>query len=128
MDIFDSQIPLVAPTDFAAWAFLNLILVIATFIALLQVIIVALIRRFGQNDNAEKKEINLIFFASSVVVFVISVVLFFVTQDITLPIVIFDAWTIAFAILFMIMLAVSILSLRRPIRKNTTFSYPNTAA
>jgi hypothetical protein len=108
--ILPGGIPLIAPAGFETWALINLILAIASVILIVLTLIASAWRArrrsgedYGRYDGEGqmregKTRTGFLIFAA--ILSVVSVVLFLFTQDMKLPMVLADIWTIVFAALF----------------------------
>jgi len=119
--ILESQghaIPLISPAGFRAWALADLILVSLSLVALAIMGIRISIRRYKKGIYKNKKgalmqrniypPISIV----AVIATVMSIVVFFLTQDIRQPPVLCDFWTAAFALLLIIVVAASTLAVK----------------
>ncbi|MDR0854466.1 MAG: InlB B-repeat-containing protein [Clostridiales Family XIII bacterium] len=100
-------IPLVAPNGIASWALLDLLLAIAGVVFAIFYIIKASRRRkneesdlYYEHDRDDEKSVKPLWLATSIILAVISVVIFVLTQDMSLPMVLADVWTIVLAFIF----------------------------
>jgi uncharacterized repeat protein (TIGR02543 family) len=100
-------IPLVAPNGIASWALLDLLLAIADVVFAIFYIIKASRRRkneesdlYYEHDRDEEKSVKPLWLATSIILAVISVIIFVLTQDMSLPMVLADVWTIVLALIF----------------------------
>ncbi|MDR0817112.1 MAG: hypothetical protein LBN35_00580, partial [Clostridiales Family XIII bacterium] len=103
-------IPLFGPKGVPAWAVLDLLLAVAAVIVAIFAVLLALKRRERGKDgniyddpnddraNGAKKR-SLIALIGVILLAVISVVIFLTTQDMSLPMVLTDYWTIVLAVL-----------------------------
>ena len=109
--IKETTIPQAAPEG--AWALLNLIL---TIISCIIAIILIFAKKKSENEeytDEEKKDIRGIkrFKIYSILIGIISIIIFILTEDITLPMILIDKWTILMAI-FTITEIINILIIR----------------
>jgi uncharacterized repeat protein (TIGR02543 family) len=105
--ILPGGIPLVAPLGFDTWSLLDLILtVLAVVWAVVTIVSGARRRNDEENEqrdfeeNEQRTKTRLGFLLLSGIIAVVAAVLFVITQDMSLPMVLLDGWTIVFAILF----------------------------
>lgn len=114
-------VPLAAPQGFAAWALANLILAV---LGIVMALVFGVIRRFRKNDEEDDREEreqrrraqniqseaseddgpfrhrrSIGWLIATIALAIIGAILFLLTQDISLPVVWVDMWTIAHAIL-----------------------------
>ena len=119
--VLGRDIPLSAPSGLLVWALANLLLLSLTVMSFLVAGIRALINRRRNAETketqGEKSEHRLKFkpgfFAATILIVIISFVLFLITQNTSLPMVVFDVWTVFFTILFVAAVVASVLSFRR---------------
>jgi hypothetical protein len=115
----DLGVPLRAPTGFSAWALLNLILTILGILLVIYILIVAAKRRReddeedensqntykyaneDEEDEKKKKTRKLLLIIASILA-LLAVLLFILTEDMRLPMVWVDKWTIWQAIIFIL--------------------------
>ncbi|MDR0853532.1 MAG: InlB B-repeat-containing protein [Clostridiales Family XIII bacterium] len=127
LGIGESGVPLIAPAGFSAWAILNLILC-AIGLILAIVMFFHLFRRqlkrakeegkaadsfYGYDADEEQKRSRKIFMILSALLAVVGVVLFMLTEDMTLPMVLLDKWTIANAIILLVEIVAVKLTFKR---------------
>jgi uncharacterized repeat protein (TIGR02543 family) len=98
LPIGNDGVPLVAPNGVAAWALFNLVLMFLTILFALCGIIFA-IRRRSQNDEAKETRTRKVPFITTIASAIISALVFFITEDMSLPTVVFDKWTIVMAVI-----------------------------
>jgi uncharacterized repeat protein (TIGR02543 family) len=101
-------VPLYGPKGFDAWSLLDLILMLIGVILTVITIIGAIRRsrkdddeldyRTFEDDGEKKKNTKMLFVIIMSILTVASVILFVLTQDVTLPMVWLDKWTIVFAV------------------------------
>ena len=118
-DIKNTNTPLMnkafAPTG--EWALINLIAMLLTFlIAIILIISLAINKIREANDDKEynNKAIKRIL---TIIASIISGIVFLLTEDITLPMVLVDKWTIVMIVILLINIIIAILS-RRKEKKN----------
>lgn len=114
-DIKNTNTPLMnrafAPTG--EWALINLIAVLLTFlIAIILIISLAINKIREANDDKEynNKAIKRIL---TIIASIISGIVFLLTEDITLPMVLVDKWTIVMIVILLINIIIAILSRRK---------------
>jgi uncharacterized repeat protein (TIGR02543 family) len=101
-------VPLYGPKGFDAWSLLDLILMLVGAVLTVITIIGAIRRgrkdddeldyRTFEDDGEKKKSTRMLFVIIMSILTVASVLLFVLTQDVTLPMVWLDKWTIVFAV------------------------------
>lgn len=123
-------VPLAAPQGFAAWALANLIFAIVGAVMAIVFTVIRSMRKNdeeqdeeerkqqeqrGQEDEQEKlrRRRGIGWIIGTVVLAVAGAVLFALTQDISLPMVWFDVWTIVHVILFVALLVLGNVAIRR---------------
>jgi uncharacterized repeat protein (TIGR02543 family) len=110
VNIFGNDVPLFGQSGVAAWAFLNLLLAIVGVIVTAFVLIKAAIKRrkdedeyagaeFYAEDEQEKPRTRKLFLILGIVAAVVGIVLFIITEDLSAPMVLMDAWTIVQAVI-----------------------------
>jgi hypothetical protein len=116
LGIGKSGVPLFSPEGIDSWSLLDLMLAIAGAILAIGTLIAASRRRKNDKDDEtyfeetgeyreDQKRSRKIFLAGSIIASIVSIILFILTQDMRLPMVFIDIWTIVFALI----LAVEIL-------------------
>ncbi len=127
LEFFGISIPLAAPQGVAAWSLMDLILMLFTVVMCVICITRAAAAKFRQrraeghyeykaleeSTKHGRRTVRPIMVILSVVAAGTAVILFFLTQDIRLPLVLFDLWTLAFAFIFVGALTVMILCVSR---------------
>jgi len=100
---------------FFTWSLVDLVL---TIMCVLSLALLALKLRLGRSVASRREDIReliernsapLVLTAVALVATVVAIVLFLLTQDMSLPMVLFDWWTAAFSVLFVIVLSASML-------------------
>jgi H+/gluconate symporter-like permease len=102
--------PLAAPRDFGSWALLDLLIPLVGILTAIVLAIAALKRRKDADDeemrivneetdteNENVRRVSKTWLFLSIVLALIGVILFFLTQDTRLPLVLMDKWTVVFA-------------------------------
>ena len=121
-DLFGHPVLNNAPDTAGAWSLVNLTLTILSVLALVVLVKRAITGRtkevdrevyFEDCEHETITKINLTLFLVSTATPAFSILLFVLTQDLTLPSVLFDLWTFAFAPLFICGLVASILSIKK---------------
>ncbi len=97
----------------AYWALANLILVILGFVCAGIALIRIIFNARKDNDDEKKKDAKAVWFVASLVVAVIAVIAFFLTENMNNSMAIFDRWTIMMAIIFAATLVASLFVLRK---------------
>jgi len=122
------SVPLIVPAGYGAWSLANFILT-AFSVLVLAVLGVRALNRNKTEDREEYSDygefvepnkatkVSPILFVVGVVAAKASLLLFFLTQDMTLPLVVFDLWTYVYALLFVFSLIASILAVRKEERE-----------
>ncbi len=125
--ITDGGVPLSAKViGFAAWSLFDLLMTILTFIL---AIIYILRKKYKANsdedeeteseEESEKKyKKQILIKIIGALLFVITLILLLLTQDFTLPMIIFDKFSLAFAILALVQLLAGILTAKRNEKQN----------
>ena len=113
--------PPIATTNFNAWALVNLILAVVGILAAVVLLIAFFSRRKQEETTDEdvetaeqteqKRRKRMVWRIVNVVAGIIAVVLFFITEDITAPMVLVDSWTVWQAVIFVIQIAFTVLAL-----------------
>jgi heme/copper-type cytochrome/quinol oxidase subunit 2 len=106
------RVPLAAPKGFAAWSLLDLILMLVGIVAAIVMIILVLKNRkrekdeedftYVEDEEEEKKKIRVPWMILSIILAIVSLILFLITQDMRLPMFWVDEWTIAFVLILVI--------------------------
>lgn len=117
IEIEEEEPPLAEP-DLGAWALINLILSILGVIIAIYVTVRALLKKRRDNreageaqsyaqmeeaereNNGKEKRYRIIWLAAVIILSIAAVVLFILTQDIRLPMIYIDWWTLAHIVLF----------------------------
>ena len=94
--------------DAKSWALINLIATLLTFIIAILLLIMAWINKRKENDDVKIKN-HMIKRIISIVVAIISGFIFLITEDITLPMVLIDQWTLIMIVIFLIQIVIMIL-------------------
>jgi hypothetical protein len=129
INLFGVPIPLTAPAGFAAWSLFDLIM---TSLSVLLLIVVALRALFAGKKEKEADAAVFVrapqaiqttiyprktILVASAVITALALVLFFITQNMSLPLVLFDAWSIAFGAVVIISAATVALSVGKRVEK-----------
>ncbi|MCL2808152.1 MAG: InlB B-repeat-containing protein, partial [Coriobacteriia bacterium] len=111
--IEEKEVPLATPVV-ATWALMNLLLACAGILMALMLLIALASRRKTSNESSDKKKSKggMGFLAVNILVAVVAVVLFFVTQNLFTTMIITDNWTVVHAILFVVQIAIVVLAMR----------------
>jgi hypothetical protein len=100
-------IPLYGPSGFDSWSLLDLILMLVGAVLTIVTIIGAVLRgrrddeldyRAFENDGEKRKSTRKLFVIIMGLLSIASIILFILTQDVTLPMVWLDKWTVVFAV------------------------------
>jgi peptidoglycan/LPS O-acetylase OafA/YrhL len=98
-------------SDKGDWSPINLICAILALAAGIAALIGGR-KRTKEGDGEHRSKTALILRVASIVVGVVSIVVFFITEDWTQPVIPIDRWTLLMLILFLISAAVALLSFR----------------
>jgi uncharacterized repeat protein (TIGR02543 family) len=110
LGIGTSGVPLFGPKGIDTWALLDLMLAIAGVIFAVFVLMAAKERRKNDKDDetyyeetgeyhAEQKNTRKAFLLGTVIASIVGAILFVITQDMRLPMVLVDIWTVVFAVI-----------------------------
>ena len=119
LNIFGLPVPLVTPSGFYAWSLADLILTVFGVLVFALLGIRTILKKRndkkyeGAEANERQKKVDMLLFLVSLIAAIAAIVLFLLTQDMSLPLVLFDRWTIAFATLFIISFVSSILAVEK---------------
>ena len=124
--IDDPDVPLALIGETGAWALWNLILSIAGVVLAIMVGVHLLIRkRNDEKDDTEecdvdeeKRRSRVLFVLAIPILAIIGIILFILTQDMRLPMIMIDWWTLAHAILFVVAIISYLLAFRTEKRNN----------
>jgi hypothetical protein len=105
LEIFGVKIPLMAPSSIPHWALFNLFLLIA---AALSTIASALRFALAKGDRR-----RMALLAGGIVATVANAIIFLLTQDMRMPIVIFDPWSLLMLAIFIVGIVCLVLSARK---------------
>ena len=104
--------PLVAPEQTGAWAFINLLTVLINFILSIILLLMIYINNRKEDDETEVKNKTLMRICTLIIA-IISGIVFLLTEDMTLPMVLIDKWTPLMIIILIFNIIAAILSRRR---------------
>jgi alternate signal-mediated exported protein len=118
LGIGTSGVPLFGPKGMDTWALLDLMLAIAGVLLAIIILIAASRRRKNDKDDetyyeetgeyrAEQKKTRKVFLIGTAVASIVSIILFVLTQDMRLPMVLVDVWTIVFAVILAVEIVLS---------------------
>ena len=118
----NDEVPLAAPTLPLHWALINLLLTILTVIIMLLLVITYF--TYKREEKEENKDIEReegedkvkrkgFFRLAAVAVAIVSVVVFILTEDMRLPMVLVDRWTLLMAIIALIQVVVALISKKK---------------
>ncbi len=116
VNIFNERVPLASPNG--VWSLLNLMLAIATILLSVALVIGYFI---GKNKDEDGQKLNRKAHArfGSIIVALVSVLAFLLTQDIRLDMVFIDQWSIAMLLIATVQIIVSIVA-RKTVKKQTS--------
>ena len=118
----NDEVPLAAPALPLHWALVNLLLTILTVIIMLLLMVTYFTNKRDKEEedkeedserDREKVKRKGIFRLAAVVVAIISVVVFILTEDMRLPMVLIDRWTLLMAIIALIQVVVALISKKK---------------
>ena len=113
-DIKSLKIPLNNFDKQESWALINLLAALLTIIIGLVLLIIYIIDKLKEDDSEDKEYKNKLFRrVVSFIIGIIALIIFFLTEDITLPMVLVDQWTILMIIILIINIILAILSRRK---------------
>lgn len=112
----NKEVPLTAPTEIGAWALINLLTVLANFVIAIILLLMIYINNRKEDEETEVK--NKVFRRiCTLIIAIISAIIFLITEDITLPMVLVDKWTILMIIILIINIIITILSRKKEEKK-----------
>lgn len=115
----NKEIPFTAPTENGVWALINLLTVLANFVIAIILLLMIYINNRKEDEETEVK--NKVFRRiCTLIIAIISVIVFLITEDITLPMVLVDKWTILMIIILIINIIITILSRKKEEEKEET--------
>ena len=125
----NDEVPLAAPPMPLHWALVNLLLTILTVIIMLLLMITYITkkrdekegdkRKGRERDEAEVKRKGF-FRLAAVVIAIVSIVVFILTEDMRLPMVLVDRWTLLMAIIALIQVVVALISKKKYVKAEAT--------
>jgi uncharacterized repeat protein (TIGR02543 family) len=120
VDILGAGVPLMAPAGSSAWSLFDLLAaILAVLCAALGVLRFFLRRRREEDEGAyANKRTRMSAIVIGILCALVSVLIFVVTQNIALPMVLFDAWSTLFALLAIICIATAVLCVKRQQRSS----------
>lgn len=104
--------PLVAPKQTGAWAFINLLTVFINFILSIILLLMIYINNRKEDDETEVKN-KILMRICTLIIAIISGIVFLLTEDMTLPMVLIDKWTPLMIIILVFNIITAILSRRK---------------
>lgn len=108
----NKEIPFAAPTENGVWALINLLTVLANFVIAIILLLMIYINNRKEDEETEVK--NKVFRRiCTLIIAIISVIIFLITEDITLPMVLVDKWTILMIIILIINIIITIFSRKK---------------
>ena len=100
-----------APTG--EWALINLIAMLLTFLIAIILIISLAINKIREVDDDKEYNNKAIKRILTIIASIISGIVFLLTEDMTLPMVLIDKWTIVMIVILLINIIIAILSRRK---------------
>lgn len=135
--IGNTEVPLYGNQN-ATWALINLILAVAGAVIAAMILIRSIYRKFSKDKNEdneanyddenryeEEKKTRPIWYIVTFVMAVLGAVIFIITQDMSLDMVMVDNWTIVNAIIFAIEVVASVFIFRTKEKENEEFNTPS---
>lgn len=107
--ISNTKTPLIAPKEEGAWAFINLLAVLANFIICIFLLVMIFINNRKEDDETEVKN-RILGRICSLIIAIVSGIIFLLTEDMSLPMVWVDQWTVLMICTFVLQLIVGFLS------------------
>jgi len=104
--------PLVAPEQTGAWAFINLLTVLINFVLSIILLLMIYINNRKEDDETEVKN-KILMRICTLIIAIISGIVFLFTEDMTLPMVLIDKWTPLMIIILIFNIIAAILSRRK---------------
>ena len=108
----NKEISLIAPTEIGVWAFINLFTVLINFTISITLLLMIYINNRKEDEETEVKNKVLIRICTLIIA-IISGIVFLFTEDMTLPMVLIDKWTPLMIIILVFNIIAAILSLRK---------------
>ena len=104
-----TKTPFTAPAETGAWAFLNLLAVLANFVVCIFLLLMIYINNRKEDDETEVKN-RILGRICTLIIAIISGIIFLLTEDMSLPMVWVDQWTVLMICTFVLQLIVGFLS------------------
>lgn len=104
--------PLIAPEQTGTWAFINLLTVFINFILSIILLLMIYINNRKEDDETEVKN-KILMRICTLIIAIISGIVFLLTEDMTLPMVLIDEWTPLMIIILVFNIIAAILSRRK---------------
>lgn len=104
--------PLIAPEQTGAWAFINLLTVLINFVLSIVLLLMIYINNRKEDDETEVKN-KILMRICTLIIAIISGIVFLLTEDMSLPMVLIDKWTPLMIIILIFNIVASILSRRK---------------
>jgi hypothetical protein len=113
--LLPGNVPLYGPAGIATWALVDLVIALAGILFAVVSIVRGIRRKNEEEDGyrgvdegcrgsgankGEARMVRVSWFISSIVLAALSVLIFIITQDVSLPMVLVDVWTIVLAVVF----------------------------
>lgn len=120
--ITEPVIPLVKPVSSGYWALINLIIVFISIVIAVVLFIMWLINHRKEKEDDEEKEYKYkhrtVLRIISLIIALGLLILFLLTEDVTLPMKLVDFWTIPMAIIFLVQIILMIFSKCKKVEKS----------
>ena len=113
IDIIDPPTPQVDPQEIGSWALVNLISVILGALVVLGMIVTFFKKEKHYDENGEVEDKRLYSKLSGILPEVLGIILFIMTENIKLPMVLFDKWTIIMLLILLIIIVQAYITRRK---------------
>lgn len=104
-----TKTPFAAPAETGAWAFINLLAVLANFVVCIFLLLMIYINNRKEDDETEVKN-RILGRICTLIIAIVSGIIFLLTEDMSLPMVWVDQWTVLMICTFVLQLIVGFLS------------------